>query len=262
MQETLARNFNLIAIVMVLFLLAGMFLLVEVGFRTGTRHREREGHAPEGLGTLESGVLGLMGLLLAFSFSGAASRMEKRRDLIVEEANAIGTAYLRVDLVAPEAQPALRECFRNYLDSRIAAYRKMPDINAAQAELQRSVSLQAPLWNQAVAATRLPAAPIPNFLLPPINEMFDVASTRSAQVYAHPPLAIFVMLVALALVSAFMVGFGMASNKDHSRLHALAYAGVLATVIYVIVDLEFPRLGLIRVDAADQLLVDVRESMR
>ncbi len=70
------------------------------------------------------------------------------------------------------------------------------------------------------------------------------------------------MLVALALVSAFMVGFGMAGSKRRSGLHMLVYAAVLATVIYVILDLEFPRLGLIRVDAADQLLVEVRESMK
>ena len=90
------------------------------------------------MGSVEGAVYGLLGLLIAFSFSGAASRFEARRDLIVQEANAIGTAYLRLDLLPDEARDGLREKFRRYLDTRLSAYRKMPDIEAAMAELARA----------------------------------------------------------------------------------------------------------------------------
>jgi hypothetical protein len=123
------------------------------------------------------------------------------------------------------------------------------------------VVLQGELWQEAVAATRAPGSPSPLAVLPPLNEMFDIASTRTAQSYAHPPFAIFGMLVALALVSAFMIGFGMAGSRHRSRVHMVAYAAVLATVIYLVIDLEFPRLGLIQVSGADQILVDVRKGM-
>ena len=100
-------------------------------------------------------------------------------------------------------------------------------------------------------------------LLPPaLNEMFDIATTRSAATRAHLPIFIFVMLVVIAFVSAFLLGRTMSANKARPRLHMLAYAGVLALTIYVIIDLEFPRLGLIRVDGADRVLVEVREGMK
>ena len=254
-------HFTLAAVSIAFALFLALLAMIEVGRRWGRRRAALDPErGREGLGGAEAAVYGLLGLLIAFSFSGAATRFEKRRALIVDEANAIGTAYLRVDLLPSEAQPAVREAFRRYLDARIAAYRKLPDVTAALAELKRAVGLQGELWRGAVAATR-GAQMNPAILLSPINEMFELATTRSAQAYAHPPLAIPMMLVALALVSAFIVGFGMAGNKGGSGLHTLAYAAVIATVIYLILDLEFPRLGVIQVDALDHVLVDARQAM-
>ena len=257
----LASHFTVLALSIAMGLFLALLAAIEGGRRWGRRARRDADPGHEGLGGAEGAVYGLLGLLIAFSFSGAASRFENRRDRLVAEANAVGTAYLRVDALPPEAQPALREAFRKYLDARLSAFGKLPDVAAYETELARSVGLQGDLWRQAVAATRAAGSPAPQMLLPPLNEMFDTATTRSAQRYAHPPVAIFVMLVGLALVSAFIVGFGMAANRQRTFLHEFAYAAVLATVIYVIIDLEFPRLGLIRVDEIDQILVDVRKGM-
>src|SRR6476620_4829390 len=102
--------------------------MVELGRRLGCRHRMKEPDGSvAGLGAIEGAVFGLMGLLIAFTFSGAASRFEARRALILQETNAIGTAYLRLDLLPASAQPKLREDFRRYLDARIAAFRSLPD---------------------------------------------------------------------------------------------------------------------------------------
>jgi hypothetical protein len=257
----LAPHFTVLALAIAMGLFLALLAMIEGGRRWGRRAARGADGGREGLSGAEGAVYGLLGLLVAFSFSGAASRFDNRRDLLVAEANAVGTAYLRVDVLPPEAQPALRDAFRKYLDSRLAAYGNLPDLEAFEAESARSVELQGALWKEAVGATRAAGTPAPQMLLPPLNEMFDMATTRSAQRYAHPPVAIFVMLVGLALVSAFIVGFGMAGNKQRTLLHELAYAAVLATVIYVIIDLEFPRLGLIRVEEIDQVLVDVRKGM-
>jgi len=257
----LGTHFTLLALSIAVALFAALLAMVKAGRRFGMRAARDGDRGQSGLGGAEGAVYGLMGLLIAFSFSGAASRFEKRRELLVAEANAIGTAYLRVDLLRAEHQPAIRAVFRQYLDSRLAAYRKLPDMEASQAELLRSQQLGTNLWRLALEATRAAESPsVPMLFLPPLNEAFDVATTRAAQSFSHPPAAIFVMLVGLSLVSAFIVGFGMAGN-EHSRLHQLAYAGVLACTIWVIVDLEFPRLGLIRVDAIDQVLVQTRRGM-
>src|SRR5499426_1470262 len=102
-------------------LFLGILLLLEVGRRMGIRRiaKEAEG-ARAGVGAVEGAVFGLLGLLIAFTFSGAASRFDTRRQLIVEETNAIGTAYLRLDLLPAATQPALREHFRRYVEARLA----------------------------------------------------------------------------------------------------------------------------------------------
>jgi hypothetical protein len=99
-------------------------------------------------------------------------------------------------------------------------------------------------------------------VLSPLNEAFDITTTRTVATQAHPPAVIFVMLGGIALVTAFLAGYGMAGGKSRSILHMLAYSAVIAAAFYVILDLEFPRLGLIRVDAADAVLEDLLRSMK
>ncbi len=255
----------LIAFSVTLVLFLGMLLLLDVGRRIGARRRAQDPEgAGAGIGAVDGAVFALLGLLIAFTFSGAAARFDARRALIVEEANNIGTAYLRLDLLPGEAQPALRDLFRRYVDSRLETYRKLPDFKAATAELDRSILLQGEIWTQAVAAGRLEGAPpaATMLLLPALNQMIDITTTRTMAAQMHPPMIIFAMLCGLALASALLAGFGMAGGKSRDWLHMLAFAAVLALAVYVIIDIEYPRLGLIRVDAFDQALVDIRASMK
>jgi len=256
-------HLTFIALLLVTGLFAGMLLLLETGRRVGLRRMAKDSKgAHQGLGAVEGAVFGLMGLLIAFTFSGAASRFDARRQLIVEEANDIGTAYLRLDMLPAAAQPALRESFRNYLDARLAVYRKLPDIEAAKVELARATALQGEIWTQAVAACREAAQPPFMLVLPALNQMIDITTTRTMATQMHPPMIIFVMLAALALASAILAGYGMAASQTRSWVHILAFAAIMAVTVYIIVDLEHPRLGLIRVDAFDQVLVDLRNSMK
>jgi hypothetical protein len=255
--------FALVAAAMAVVLFLAMLGLEECGFRFGRARAARQsGNGRHGLGSVEGAVYGLLGLLVAFSFSGAASRYEHRRDLIVAEANAVGTAYLRLDVLPQELQPSLREKFRSYLDTRLAVYRKLPDVDAAKAELARATAIQGEIWKEAVAASRTAGMPASQLLLPALNEMFDIANERTAAAYAHPPSALFAVLVALALMSAFLVGDGMSENETASRLHMVAYAAVMAIVVYVVIDLEFPRFGLIQLSGADRFLAEVRQAMQ
>jgi hypothetical protein len=253
------------AALITLGLFIGMLLFLEIGRRMGVRRiaKDPEG-AREGVGPVDGAVFALLGLLIAFTFSGAASRLDTRRQLIVEEANDIGTAYRRLDLLPAELQPALQESFRRYLDSRLEVFRKLPDIAAAKEELLNATKLQGEIWRQAVAAVRArgasPAAPI--LLLPALNAMFDISTTRVTAAQIHPLPIIFAMLLGLALCSSLLAGYGMAGGKKRGWLHMIAFAAVTAFAIYVILDIEYPRLGLIRIDAFDQVLVELRESMK
>jgi hypothetical protein len=245
-------------------LFLGMLLFLEIGRRIAVRRmKEDAGAAGEGVGAVDGAVFALLGLLIAFTFSGASSRFDTRRQLVVEETNNIGTAYLRLDLLPADAQPALRESFRRYLDARIAVYRTLPDIVAAKQELAKANELQQQIWRQAVAASRTEGAPpaAPILLLPALNAMIDITTTRTMATLMHPPAVVFVMLFGLALAASLLAGYGMTGSKVRSWFHMLGFALVVAVSVYVILDLEYPRLGLIRVDAFDQALIDLRQSM-
>lgn len=254
---------TLISVLAAVGLFAGMLALLELGRRMGRRHLGRgdEG-ARAGLGAVEGAVFALLGLLVAFTFSGAAARFDQRRQWILDEANAIGTAWLRLDLLPASAQPELRELMRQYLDARLSAYEKLPNLEAARAELARASGLQARIWNRTVAASQQAATPLVATLVPALNSMFDIATTRTAVVHVHPPLIIFLMLGVLALMSSFLAGFAMAAAHSRSWTHMLAFALIMSGTVYVILDLEFPRIGLIRVDAADRVLYEVRAGMK
>ena len=245
-------------------LFLGMLLFLEIGRRIAVRRmREDTGATGEGIGAVDGAVFALLGLLIAFTFSGASSRFDARRQLIVEETNDIGTAYLRLDLLPAVLQPALRESFRRYLDARIEIYRKLPDIAAAKEQLGKAVQLQTQIWRQAVVASRAegasPAAQM--LLLPALNAMIDITTTQVMATQMHPPTVVFVMLFGLALAASLLAGYGMTGSKVRRWFHMLGFALVMAFAVYVILDIEYPRLGLIRVDVFDQALVDLRESM-
>jgi hypothetical protein len=240
----------------------GMVLLLELGWRLGRRQRgANEESSRAGLGAVEGAVFALMGLLIAFTFSGAASRFDQRRQLILEEANAIGTAWLRLDVLSTTARTELRGLFRQYLDQRLAVYAKLPDVVAAREELAKANASQGIIWNRVVAACQESPNALTAQVLPALNAMFDLASTRAAVTQMHPPGIIYLMLGALALVSSMLAGYAMSGGRARSWIHMLGFALIMAATVYLILDLEFPRTGLIRVDAADQLLIDLRRTM-
>ncbi|MFI5210496.1 MAG: DUF4239 domain-containing protein [Gemmatimonadales bacterium] len=251
-----------ITVILILGLFLGMLALLEAGRIIGRRRQQGDGPAA-GLGVVDGAVFGLMGLLIAFTFSGAAARFDTRRALIVEEANDIGTAWLRLDLLPDSLQPALREKFRQYLDARLAAYRAVPDEAKIQVELARSTALQGEIWALSVAATRQSQGSTAGMLLlPALNAMFDITTTRTVAARTHPPMVIFGLLAALALACSLMAGYGMAGAATRSWVHILGFAFILTITVYVIMDLEYPRLGLIRVTSFDSVLVDVRAAMK
>jgi hypothetical protein len=256
-------NPTLLGLLAVLGMFVGMLVVLEVGVRMGVRHLASD---PERVksrgGAVEGAVFGLMALLIAFTFSGAASRFEVRRALVVEEANDIGTAWLRLDLLPVTAQPTLREKFRQYTDARLAVYRKLPDIASAEVELARGTALQNEIWKDAVAAGHDSGSSLAmTLLLPALNQMIDITTTRTAAARTHAPLVVYAMLGLLVLAGSLLAGYGLAISKTRDWFHASAFALILALAIYVILDYEFPRFGLIRLDAYDQVIVDVRKNM-
>ena len=212
--------------------------------------------------TAQAAVFGLLGLLLAFTFSGALQRFDERRQLVVEEANNIGTAWLRIDLLPAARQTEIRNLFRQYMDARLQTYRNVTDAAATAASLAKGDQLQRQIWATAVAGAGETGAVAPyTVLLPALNEMFDIATTRVAATQMHPPIVVYGMILVLAAVGAIFSGYGLGGAQQRSWVHRVAFPLATAAALFVIVDMEFPRLGLIRVDAMDYLLADLRKMM-
>jgi hypothetical protein len=245
-------------------LFCGILLCLEIGFRIGLTSSKRNHElAYEGTGTIDAAVFALLGLLLGFSFAGAMSRFDARRQLIVNEANAIGTAYLRIDLLPSAEQPEIRTLFREYLDARLRAFEILRNRSGAREEFARAAEVQQRIWDRALAASRNDSTQnSARLLMPAINDMIDVTTARMIAAGTRLPALIFLLLVSVALLSGLLAGYAMAKRKARSWLHMLLYAIVIPITIYAVLDFEDPRSGLIRVDAADKALIQLRNSIR
>ena len=256
-------NLTLIAEMVCISLFVGMSLLSIVCYRFGLRRLGEEDTPTEVSGAVIGAVFALFGLLIAFTFSGAYSRFDGRRQLIVQEANAIGTAYLRLDLLPVSAQAPLRKTFRAYTVSRAALYEKLTDESAKRVELTRASELQREIWTQAVAASADPDQDSTRILLlPALNEMIDIVTTRTVAIQTHPPLLIWAMLFAIALSCAGLTGYRSGFSARPGHVYHILLAAITACVLYVILDIEYPRYGLIRLDTVNHILRELSETMK
>lgn len=249
---------------LLLALLVSMLALLAIGHRLGSRRLGGETEQERvGLVSIETAVFGLLGLIFAFTYAGAATRFEARRALSIQEANAVGTAYLRLDLLPDAPKAALKDKLRRAGTLQVAAYDALPDLAAFESKLGQVKAIQAEIWSGAVAAAREAPPPTAQLLLPALNDMIDVTSTRESLVRVHTPGAILATLVALALFCSLLAGYGLAGSRMLSRyLHMGGFAAVVTLTIYVVLDYDHPRFGLITVDFADSALAATVATMK
>ena len=231
--------------------------VIVVLFELGRRFRARRKVATTSA-AVEGAVFGLFGLLLAFTFSGAMTRYDAHRTLMVEESNDIGKAYLRIDLLAPGSQPALRQLFRDYTTSRLHLFDSVESAVSPD-----SIRLQHVIWEQAVRSCAAPGASpdAAKLLLPAINDMINITARRQNTFRLHPPSIVFLLLYGLSLVCAFMAGSGV-SSAGPNWYYAFTLAITVSLTIYVTLEIETPDRGLIRLTQTDQSLVNLRNSIK
>ena len=173
----------------------------------------------------------------------------------MSEANAIGTACLRLELLTADAQSAMRSKFRAYIESRYNLWRLVPDREAALAEFARSERLQQEIWEGAIAATEgETGGDARKLLLPALNEMIDITTSRLIAVQAHPPFIIFLLLGMLSLAAAWNIGYGMSGSARASLPHLIGFALMVTVAVGVILDIEYLRYGLVTLDEPHELL--------
>jgi hypothetical protein len=257
-------SFNVTALLILGGLFGGILICLKLGQHIGQRNRaELTETARARLTAVEAAIFGLMGLMIAFTFSGAAQRYELRRQLTVDETNAISTSYLRLDLLPASRQVALREKYRRYLETRLAVYQVLPDITASTRQATVARELQQEIWTGTIAALAEAPPEAKIVVLQALNRMIDVTTSRAIAALTHSPRLTMAMLLMLGFVCSLLAGYTIAGIQPRQvNLHLLAFTLVVSITIYIIFDLDYPRFGLIRLDFADQGLLDLLAQMK
>jgi len=230
-----------------LLLLAAMVVAREVG--AWAHHRLKPaGRSAAGHGTAEghilTGVLGLLALLIAFTFSLGLQRYDDRRELVVHEANALSVTYLRTRLL--DDPTTLQQLLKAYARERLLYGERWGRVEGQV--LQRADELQMQIWEEAVKQTRpLTTTMVSSLLLEPLNEAFDLAASRKAELAARLPLSVLIALSLYTVVSAGVLGYALAGAGGRHRLASMVLLALLTLAIMLIFDLDHPRSGLIRV---------------
>jgi hypothetical protein len=255
-------DFGIFTMALAAGLFLAMLLLVEIGWRIGFRHRTTRGReAGAGVGVVDNAVYGLFGLLMGFAFNGAAGRFQDRRELIVNEASTMSTAWQRVDLIPEERQDSLRLPFRRYVDAVIAVYAS-DDFEELAHNRAKSVNAEQDLWRGSIAGCRgVTETNACNLLISAVNQMFDAVELERVARRMHPPNIIYVMLAIAALACALLGGYGLGVADERGWIYVLSLCSIVTITFFVIVELDYPRLGLIRVDSFDLLLREFRTTM-
>jgi hypothetical protein len=240
----------------------GMIVIMLVFFYAGfrvrkifiVRHKKFDGKS---FGAAEGSLLGLLALLLSFTFSMSSSKHDYRLKVIVEEANDIGTAILRADLYPDSIRTAFRHDFKNYVESRIEFFAAGIDTARIYRSLETSAALQQSLWNRASSLGREQS----NFhrssqMIPALNAMIDIVTTRNAANLEKVPELIIYVLFLLCFTSAFMLGYSAGIKPD--LIIITGFVLMISITVYLILDLDRPRSGTITMESVDKNIVNLR----
>jgi len=226
-------------------LVAGVVAAHEIGFRLGSLKRSVDESFDKQVALIRASTAALVAFLIGFAFSGAASRFIDRADIVVREANALGTAYLRADIVAEPRRGELKAALKEYTADRVKLLSR-EERDQTEPLLAKVSGLHDRIWKSAIEATQ-DNAPLMAVVLPPINEVIDLHSTHLALARRHMPLAIMTVLLGTATIGIGLIGFGNGRAGRRFSLLDSVYGAVLALALWMTIDLDYPGIGVIRV---------------
>jgi hypothetical protein len=232
------------------FALVGLILLAvaEIGFRAGLRlHAAKDEPRKGQIGGIQGAVLGLLALLLGFTFAMAVGRYDTRRLLVLSEANAIGTTYLRAALLPAPQHAAIENLLRQYVDARLAFHDAGADLDKRKAVETKTAQLQRELWAQTVEASKTPT-PVTATFITALNETIDLDSTQLQAIRSRVPGVVWLLLLVVASAGCFASGYGAGASGARSKFANALLPLLITIVITLISDLDRPYKGLIELD--------------
>lgn len=223
-----------------------MLFSFEIGYQIGKRTRtHRDGNEPVSLGPMVAGMLGMLAFVLAFTVSMAASNHNLRKQYVLDEVNAIGTAYLRAELLDGSYQTELKRLLREYVDVRLWGAANVDKIEDA---VIKSLEIHRLLWGQVSSAARLASNTNTALVLESINGVIDMHEKRfTAGMRNRIPLSIWIALLSISTLTMITMGIqvGLVGKRRLVAVTPLALA--FAVLVTVIADLDRPQKGLITV---------------
>jgi hypothetical protein len=232
-------------------------LAVEAGYRFARYRQQRSPEEKEpALGGMVGATLGLLAFMLAFTFGLAGTRFEARREVVLTEANAIGTTYLRGAMLPEPMGTDARNLLREYVDVRLQAVQQ----NRLNDGIAKSEVLLERLWSTAVAAVQKERTPTTNLFVTSLNEVIDLHATRLMRVRSRVPTTIWIVLYMLAILTMSMIGYQSGLSGSRRSLAVVVLVLAFSSVLYLIADLDRPGKGMLQV--SQQAMIDLRRSMK
>jgi hypothetical protein len=241
----------------------GLFIVLpagaQLGYWLGRRARvPKDAVEKSHAGVWQSALLALAGLLIGFTFSMAQGRYEARKEIVLDEANAIGTAYLRTYLLDDGAGEPLRALMRRYVDARLAFAESGADKPRTLELMHETAALADEIWAKVAAAGRADRSAVTALLVNSTNEMIDAGEKHLAAIANPLPITVFFVLFLATAVAMASTGFVCALEARRSILGMIIMPLLLATVVALIFDLAHPRVGIVRVH--DPILQRLKQS--
>ena len=242
-----------------------LFVILTVTIRLGCHFglRKQAGINDAGrsqFASIQGAVLGLLALLLGFTFAMTVSRFDARKQLVLEEANAIGTAFLRAQLLPEPNRSEIAGLLRRYVDVRLLFYEAGIDEKKLRETNDQSERIQRQLWSQATAVAKLDKRAVTTGLfIQTLNEVIDLHAKRITAMQNHVPESIILLLCLVAILSLGLTGYGCGLAGQRHVIVTTTMAILIVAVIYLIIDLDRPRRGLIKV--SQKSMIDLRESI-
>ena len=228
-----------------LVLLVLFAISLEIGFRLGSlRNANEDADLHEQAVGVRDGVVVLLSLLLGFTLAMALPRFDQRRELIVDEANAIGTTTLRAQTLPEPARTISLELLREYVGARIDFSENASSVEKLSVAMERTHQIQASLWQVAAEAAAKNPTPVTSIYITSLNEMIDLDSKRTAAVENRVPKPIWIMLFLMGILACLSFGFSL---RRRFILSMLVAPLMISIVMALIADLDTPNRGFIRV---------------
>ena len=242
-------NLHLAGLFVLLLLLLALEVGVQLGKFTARRHAPTDSEKSS-VNFATAGMMGLLAFLLGVSLSMASDRYQQRRDSVLAEANAIGTAWLRATVATGAEGEAMQRLLRDYAETRIAVVRGSSDPAEVDRLNQRTNSIQNELWQMARTVAERSPTPISGLLLSSLNEMIDLSLTNRRNFTSHVPAYVLRLLLTVSVFAVGAVGYGFGLVGSRQPGLSVLLLGVWTLAIVLIIDIDRPQSGQVRISPA------------